>query len=169
MGNEGVEFRLRIKPLTAISIAMALGLFGFGVGRVSVPIDSPIVKYIPQLAPLPTANPWKLTAFSGTLYSTNGDFYLITSESEAVTLSLPSSLDLSKYIGKRILAKGSYNESTRTLKITNPEDVELLSTKPQRLPTSIPSPTVTLIPTDTPIPTIIPEEFSSDPILNPSM
>ena len=163
IGNEGVEFRLRIKPLTAITIAVALGLFGFGVGRVSIPADSPIVKYIPQWAAIPTINPWRETAFSGTIRQTNGDIYLITAESEAMLLEVPTTIDLTKYIGKRILATGQYNESLRLLKVISVENIELLNTKPQKIPTSAPIPTPTLIP----IPT---EGISPNPIFdNPSM
>jgi len=168
VGNEGLEFRLRVRPLTAIAIAMALGIFGFGVGRVSVPADSPIIKYIPQLLPAPTSNPWRETAFSGTLRSTNGDIYLLTSESEALSLNIPSNLDLSNYIGKRILAKGLFNEKQRLLKIISVENIELLSTKPQKIPTTIPSPTT--FHTPTPIPTNTQEEPLDVSVYNnPSM
>ena len=165
MGNEGMEFRLRIKPLTAITIALALGFFGFGVGRVSVPADSPIVKYIPQLAPLPTSNPLRETAFSGILHSTNGKIYLFTAESQALTLNVPTNIDLSKYIGKRILANGFYNEGLRLLTISDSAGIELLSTKPQQIPTLAPSPTPTQIPAATP--TL--EQFPEPIYLNPSI
>jgi len=165
MGNEGMELRLRIKPLTAITIALALGLFGFGVGRVSIPADSPIVKYIPQLAPLPTSNPWRETAFTGTLHSTNGKIYLFTTESQTLTLNIPSNIDLTKYIGKRILAHGLYNEGQRLLAIANTADIELLSSKPQQIPTLVPSPT----PTQIPVPTPTLEQFPEPIYLNPSM
>jgi hypothetical protein len=174
IGNEGLELRLRVKPLTAITIAVALGLFGFGVGRVSVPANSPIIKYIPQLAALPTANPWRETAFSGTLRSTNGNIYLFTTESEALTLKVPSNLSLSNYVGKRILAKGLYNENQRLLNIVKAEDVELLNIKPLKIPTIVPPPDQrpsgpAASPTSKPIP-IPTEELIQDSIFNnPSM
>lgn len=170
LGNEGVELRLRIKPLTALAIAAALGLFGFGVGRVSVPVDSPIVKYIPQFAAVPTVSPWKETAFSGTIQSTNGSFYLLTSDAQAILLSIPTSIDLTKYIGKRILAQGLYDEGKRFLDITGVENIELLNSKPQVIPTSIPSPTP--LPTETPSYTLTPTEEYTTPkyiLENPSM
>lgn len=167
MGNEGMEFRLRVKPLTAITMAVALGLFSFGVGRVSVPANSPIVKYIPQFA-IPTTNPWKETAFSGTVQSTNGSFYLVTSDSQAILLSIPSNIDLTKYIGKRILVQGLYNESRRLLNITAFENIELLNTKPVKIPTTAPSPTSAPQPSQ--VPTFTPEIISPNPIYdNPSM
>ena len=145
VGNEGVEFRLKVRPA-----------------------DSPIIKYIPQLLPAPTSNPWRETAFSGTLRSTNGDIYLLTSESEALSLNIPSNLDLSNYIGKRILAKGLFNENQRLLKIISVENIELLSTKPQKIPTTIPSPTT--FHTPTPIPTNTQEEPLDVSVYNnPSM
>jgi hypothetical protein len=163
VGNEGLEPRLRIKPLTAIAIAIALGLFGFGVGRVSIPADNPI-KYIPQLAPLPTVNPWHETTYTGILHSTNGKVYLFTAESQALTLNIPSNIDLSKYVGKRILAHGLYNEVLRLLAISDAADIELLSSKPQQIPTLMPSPTPTQIPVT---PTL--EQFPEPIYLNPSM
>jgi hypothetical protein len=165
MGNEGMELRLRIKPLTAIAIALALGFFGFGVGRVSVPADSPIVKYIPQLALQPTVNPWRETAFTGILHSTNGKIYLFTTKSETLKLNVPPNIDLTKFIGKRILVYGSYNESLRLLAVADPSDIELLSTKPQQIPTIAPSPTPTQIPVATP--TL--EQFPEPIYLNPTM
>lgn len=161
LGNDGVELRLRIKPLTALAIAAALGLFGFGVGRVSVPVDSPIVKYIPQFAAVPTVNPWKETAFSGTIQSANGSFYLLTSDAQAILLSIPTSIDLTKHIGKRILAQGLYDEGKRFLDITGVENIELLNSKPQIIPTSIPSPTP--LPTDTPSYNLTPTEEYTTP------
>ncbi len=169
IGNEGLDVHLKIKPLTAIAIAAALGIFGFGVGRVSVPADSPIVKYIPQLAPVPSVNPWRETAFTGTLRSTNGNVYLFTTESEALSLNVPSNLDLTAYIGKMVLAKGLYNEGRRLLVIAKAEDIELLNTKPQKIPTLIPSPTPTQFPASTSYPTVTPEEISPNPIYSPSM
>ena len=164
LGNEGLELRLRIKPLTAIAIALAFGLFGFGVGRVSIPFDSPIVKYIPQFAPTPTINPWRETAFSGILRLTNNEFYLFTTESEALLLKIPDNVDMVNYSGKRVLVKGLFNESQRILAIKIPEDIELLATKPQKIPTLVPSPSPT--PTKEALPS--PEEPFPNPILDNS-
>ncbi len=169
MGNEGMELRLRVKPLTAIAIAVALGLFGFGVGRVSIPADSPIVKYVPQFLAIPTTNPWKETAFSGTIHTTNGDFYLVISESQAVTISVPSNIDLTKYIGKRILAQGLYNEDQRLLNVTSVENIELLNTKPQKIPTVVPSPALTPAPIINFSPTIHIDTPPNPDYNNPSM
>jgi hypothetical protein len=149
MSREGVDLRLHIRPVTAVAIVLIITGFGFGVGRL-VP-SSTMVKYIPLLAPTPSPNPWRDTAYIGTLKkSTNGKFYLFTSASESITLELPVNIDLTKYIGKRIFAAGEYNKDTGVLKISSALDLELLPLKPSPIPTTIPSPTPTFIPTVSP-------------------
>src|SRR5688572_745190 len=70
IGNEGVEMKFKIKPLTALLLVSAVTFIltgtGFSLGRISIPITNPIVKYVPQLAPVitPTPDPWRETAMS---------------------------------------------------------------------------------------------------------
>lgn len=124
IANEGVDFRLRIRPLTAIAIAMGVAGVGFGLGRISVPPSSPVVKYFPQLAP----NPWKETAFSGILRYTeaNKRYYLVTNDSEAITLQAPDNVNVSKLINKRILAIGKYNTQTGAMVVSDASGLEIL-------------------------------------------
>jgi hypothetical protein len=142
MLNEGIDFRFRIRPLTAIALMTIFALGGFGLGRITFPAESPIIKYIPQLAPTPTPDPWKETAFTGLLRQSGTRFYLVTSEAEAITLDVPENVNLSKYIGKRILAVGRYNRITGVLFVTDASDLEvLLQSAP--IPTTSPSPSPT--------------------------
>ena len=131
MANEGIDFKLRIHPLTAIALCLLLAGVSFGLGRFSLPADSPIIKYVPQLAPAPTPNPWKETAFTGTLRYTdsNKKYYLETNSAEVITLDVPVQVNMIKLIGKRIMAIGKYNTQTGVLVVTEASDLEILPTQ----------------------------------------
>ncbi len=138
LANEGVDLRLRIRPLTALAIALTLATLGFGLGRISLSSQKPYLQYSP---PQPTPTPWRETAFAGLLQqSSNQRYYLLTADSEAITLETPQSIDLQKLVGRRIFATGSYNPQIKTLKVTDASDMELLPTKAQPLPTLPPQP-----------------------------
>lgn len=125
MANEGIDFKLKIHPLTALALGLMISAVFFGLGRFSLPADNPIIKYIPQLAP---ENPWRDTAFTGVLRYTeaNKKYYLITSASEAITLGVPTNVNMTKLIGKRIMAVGKYNTQTGILVVTDVSDLEIL-------------------------------------------
>lgn len=140
LANEGVDVRLKIHPLTVLAAAAIFTAGGFGLGRFVLP--APIIKYIPQLAPQPTPNPWKDTAFSGFLrYSQiTKKFYLETAAAEAITLEVPANVILTKYIGRRIFATGRLNTQTGILVVTEATDLELLPTQVTHIPEISPSP-----------------------------
>jgi len=140
MGNEGIDFRFRIRPLTAVALVLIFSLGGFGLGRFTLPANSVITKYVPQLAPAPSPDPWKETAYTGLLKQTSGRFYLVTSEAEAITLELPNNVNLTKYLGKRILAVGRFNKSTLIMQVTDASDLEVLI---QSVPVPVTSPVPT--------------------------
>ena len=151
MGKEGVYFSFRIHPITAFLTAFGFAAAIFGVGRYSVNI--PFLKY--EVLPTTIASLeaiWKETAYTGKLqYSVTGDkFFLITTSSEAITLSVPEGLDLMALVGKRIFAVGEYNKTERLLKVTDVKDLEILPATPIPIPTRSPTST----PTPTPTPTI---------------
>ena len=104
-----------------------------------------------------TESIWKETAFTGKLqYSvTNKKFFLLTTSSEAITLSIPSNLDLLTLVGKRIMAVGEYNKSTKLLLVSDVKDLEVLPNTPVPIPTiePIPTPTATPDTSQTPVPT----------------
>ena len=150
--NEGIDFRFRIRPLTAIALTAVIATIGFGVGNFVLPYKLPFFEYT---NPSPTAVPseWKETAFIGTLkYSElTKKFFLITSSSsEAITLQVPENTNLTKLVEKRIFATGSYNKSQKILIVSDAKDMEILPKSP------VPVPTVS--PTPTPIPTLSPSE-----------
>ena len=152
ISNEGVDLKVRIHPLTAIIIAGVLTLGGFGLGRFSLPPTNPIVKYIPQLVevPTPTPNIWRETAFSGLLRysSATKKFYLEITLAEAITLEVPATVILAKYVGRRIFATGNLNIQTGVLFVTDATDLELLPTQQNLIPTIMVSPTPTSTPTE---------------------
>ena len=153
MGNEGIFFSFKIRPLTAIFITATITLIltgaGYTLGRISLPWPEQVVRYIPKIIPTPTPLLWRETAFTGSLKYTalTQKYYLVTTSAEAITLQVPDNIDLSKSVGKRILASGSYNKSTRTLVVSDAQDLEVLPTKAATIPTTAPTPTPTAIPT----------------------
>ena len=155
IGNEGIDFRLHFHPLTAIAIALAIASVGFGIG----------VRF-EEMPGQPTPTPlrqgsegqsdWKETAFTGTLqYSqiTSKYFLTTTSASEAISLQVPSNIDLQSSVGKRILVIGDYNKSERLFIVNDAKDLEILPKSPIPIPTTEPTPTPTPTPTETPLPT----------------
>ena len=144
IAGEGIDLKLRIHPLTTLILAILLLMGGFGVGRLTFPPQSPIIKYFPQLAPSPTPNPWQETAFTGILHylPTADRFSLETrSSTSALLLTVPSSINLTPYIGKRLLLYGLYNAHTQVFEVLESTPLELLPLKPS------PIPTVSVIPT----------------------
>lgn len=153
--NEGVYFSFRVRPLTAIVVALAIASVGFGVGRFVMPFSIPFFKYEQVPTPTPKPDDWKQTAFTGTLqYSsaTSKYFLTTTSASEAISLQVPNNIDLQTSIGKRILVIGSYNRSERLFIVSDAKDLEILPKNPVPIPTNPPTPTPTQAPTETPSP-----------------
>ena len=152
MGKEGVYFSFRIHPITAFLIVFGFSAGVFSVGRYSVNI--PFLQYETVETAKPTATAdvvWKETGFTGKLQFSEKEqrFFLLTTSSEAIVLSVPQNLDLTSLVGKRIFAIGEYNKAQRLLKVTDAKDLEVLSKTPQSIPTLVP----TIEPTSTPIST----------------
>lgn len=137
VGGEGIDFHFRIKPLTAIALTIIIATFGFGLGRFVFTMEKPYIKYIPSQSDS-TSTPIleRETAFSGTLQlSGSGKYYLLTATSEAVTLEVPENVNLSTLVSRRIFAAGLYNESLRTLKVSEASAMEVLPKKKEAVPT----------------------------------
>ncbi len=143
MNNEGIDFRFRIRPLTAMALMSVFAVGGFGLGRLSIPGPEQIIKYAPQWAPTPTPDPWKETAYFGGLQKTGERFYLLTEQAEAISLMVPTNVSLTKYIGKRILAVGKFNRLTGVLQVMEAADLEVLI-QSAPVPTAVPSATPTV-------------------------
>src|SRR3989339_1764601 len=156
MGKEGIDLSFKIHPITAVLMVAVTATIGFGAGRISVPdgIKIPFFEFgdVPSAKPTPSAEAvWKETGFTGKLQFSEKEqrFFLLTTSSEAIVLSVPQNLDLTSLVGKRIFAIGEYNKAQRLLKVTDAKDLEVLSKTPQPIPTLVP----TIEPTSTPIST----------------
>lgn len=135
IGNEGVDFRLKVKPLTALAIVFVIGSGTFGLGfLVNAVNQTPIVKYVPAFAAEPTQDPYRDTAFTGILRESGGNYYLITGDGEGVSLVVPQNSNFSSYSGKRIFVTGRLNKETGVLYVKDISDVELLPTQSQTVP-----------------------------------
>src|SRR3989344_8329340 len=128
--NEGIYFSFRVRPLTALAITLVVTSLTLGIGKFVLPFSIPFFEYNPSPDEpiLHTPEPWKETAFTGTLrYSeATGKYYLVTTASEAITLQVPENIKLSPYVGRRIFATGKYYKATRTLVVASANDTELL-------------------------------------------
>lgn len=143
IGNEGIDFRLRVKPLTAIAITVIVVTVSMGIGRFVFPFKIPFFVYTTEegTAVLDEAE-YRDTAFTGELRHVllTGRYYLITGSSEAINLQVPENVDLKDFVGRRIFATGKYHEATRTLLVVNAADLELLPTEVESVPTTEPDP-----------------------------
>lgn len=158
MGKEGIDFSFRIHPVTAVLSSAVIATIGFGAGRFVIPdtVKIPFFEFenesvTPKTTSTPTVE-WKETAYTGKLqYSvSNQKYFLLTTSSEAITLEVDVNLDLVKLVGKRIFAVGSFNKQSRTLKVTDVKDLEILPTTPIPIPTLESKPTQAPLTTETP-------------------
>lgn len=137
MSGEGIDVKFRVHPITAIVLALIICGAGFGLGRLTFPADSPIVRYVPKLGPTPTSSPWKEEAYTGIVQKTysTGKYYLLTNGSIAISLNFPANVNPEKLIGKRILAVGKYNKLEDVLYVVDASDLELLPEDANPVPT----------------------------------
>jgi hypothetical protein len=82
---------------------------------------------------------------------------MTTSSSELITLQVPENIELSDFVGKRILAIGKYNKAGKLLVVSDAKSLEVLPKSPVPIPTV--SPTLTPSPSGEATPT--PEATSS--------
>lgn len=158
IGNEGIELKIKAKPLTVIAMTLVIVTVSMGIGRFVFPFKIPYFEYttINEIAPPPTSptvvtvKEPRDTAFAGVLKfdTPKNKFYLFTATSEAINLSVPENIDLTEFTGRRIYAAGKYDEDMRTLLVESASDMEVLPTK------FVPIPTLTSFPEETPIPSL---------------
>ena len=156
LGNEGVDFRFKVRPLTAIAISIIVVTVSMGIGRFVLPFKIPFFEFTNIASPnppaggeggTPTPSPqvWRETAFTGELqYSVASDkYFLLPQSSEAIALDIPDTLDAKKLLGKRIFAAGIFNDNSRLLKVSEVTDMELLPSSIKPVPTLSPDPSPT--------------------------
>jgi len=170
MANEGIDFRVKVKPLTVFGVSLIAFSLAFGLGGVVLPTFFPWMKFdngiVATATPTSQSEILKDTALKGTLTKTNTNpvkFYLITTSTEAVTLEVPVGFNLTTLVGKRILAVGTYDSKSKVLEVEDIQDLEVLSTTPVPIPTTIPTPKPTETPS--PVPTAIP---TVEPTITPT-
>lgn len=138
IGNEGIDFRFRIKPLTAIAISVIILTVTMGIGRFVFPFKIPFFIYTSEEGAATSDKvDYRDAAFTGELrhaFLTNR-YYLTTSSSEAINLQVPDNVDLKDFVGRRIFAIGKYQEETRTLLVTDAANLELLPSEAETIPT----------------------------------
>ena len=138
IGNEGIDFRVRVKPLTAIAISIIVLTVTLGIGRFVFPFKIPFFVYTSEEGAATSDKvDYRDTAFTGELRHTllTNRYYLTTSSSEAINLQVPDNVDLEDFVGRRIFAVGKYQEETRTLLVTDPANLELLPSETETIPT----------------------------------
>ncbi len=144
IGNEGIDFRVRVKPLTAIAITVIIVTISMGIGRFVFPFKIPFFVYTSDEEGTVTLDEdeYRDTAFTGTLRHVllTNRYYLTTSSSEAINLEVPDNVDLKDFTGRRIFATGRYHEATRTLLVVDAADLELLPSEAETIPTTEPAP-----------------------------
>src|SRR3990172_12352953 len=110
IGNEGVDLRLRVKPLTAIAISIVVLTVTLGIGKFVFPFKIPFFVYTSTATPTPVPDgiEYRDTAFTGMLRRAflSNRYYLTTSSSEAINLEVPENIDLNDFVGRRIFATG---------------------------------------------------------------
>lgn len=140
--NEGIVLHIRVRPLTVLFIALIITGTSFGISKYLYsiyPLNTILPEITPTaiLLPTPTINPWVETAYAGTLHKSDSNhFYLVIPSGEAITLEIPANINLNNLAGKRILAFGDYNQTTRLLKVIDASDMEILPTKVVPIPTA---------------------------------
>lgn len=171
LANEGLDMKIRAKPLTVFGLAIIIFSGVFGLGGIVFPKFFPWMKFnnntIVNTSPTPQPEILKDTALKGTLTKTNTKpvkFYLITTSTEAVTLEIPVGFNLTSLVGKRILAVGTYDSKNKILEVEDIQDLEVLSTTPVPIPTVIPTPKPTEAPTPIPTtePTLVPTSIPTE-------
>lgn len=151
IGNEGIDIRVRVKPLTAIAISIIILSVTLGIGKFVLPFKIPFFVYTSTVTPTPVPGDieYRDTAFTGTLRHTllTNRYYLTTSSSEAINLKVPDNVDLEDFVGRRIFASGKYHDATRTLLVVDAANLELLPEEAETIPTIVVTPTPEFTPT----------------------
>lgn len=107
--NEGIDLRVRIRPLTAIALGLAFATFfagtGFSVAKIFFPNSSPILK--------------REVIYQGTVQKTDtGDYFISLPDSSLYKLR-SSKVDFNKYLNRQVLLKGNLGREPNIISVTN--------------------------------------------------
>lgn len=110
LGNEGIDIRIKIKPLTVVAFALAftaVGGIGFSIGKFFFPNSSPILHREIKL--------------QGLLQQNTSGYSLILADSTIYNIKpLSNNLNLESNSGKEVLAKGNLTPEPYQLEISEP-------------------------------------------------
>lgn len=107
--NEGIDIRVRIRPLTAIAIGVAFATFfagtGFSAAQIFFPTSSPILK--------------REVSYQGTIQKgENGYFYMILPNGAMYKLTPKSRLNMDSYINKSAIIKGNLTREPNVINVS---------------------------------------------------
>src|SRR3989344_6266655 len=92
VGNEGIDLRVRVRPITAIAISIIILTVTLGIGKFVLPFKVPFFVYTSEEVkePLSDSSGYRNTAFTGILRRAflSNRYYLTTSSSEAINLEV---------------------------------------------------------------------------------
>ncbi|MFC1624999.1 hypothetical protein ACFL15_01340 [Patescibacteria group bacterium] len=165
IGNEGMDIRIKIKPLTAILITVIVVTLCLGITKIVLPFKIPFLEFNEEATPTPIV--YRETAFAGVLryLESNGKYFLETNSAEAITLEIPENINLDEFIERRVFATGQYSDNERLLIVSNVSDLEIFPEIEIPIPTIKPTPTPVI--TNSPEPTVSPTEVSAPtPVLS---
>lgn len=141
--NEGIDFRFRVRPVTAIFIALT---FAVAIGGTSFSIAK--WYFLPVLVP---TNLIAKTSYTGTLQRSNDQFILVTPNYQAYIIKNSSNEELSNFLDKNVFATGKVNKQSNTLDIIGISEIEKQSQEPQNIVPSTPPSTTNSDPIPEPI------------------
>lgn len=107
--NEGIDLRVRIRPLTAIAMCMAFATFfagtGFSVAKIFFPTSSPILK--------------REVSYQGVVQKGgNGYYYLVLSDGVMYKLTPKSKLNLDQYLTQSVSLKGNLTREPNVINVS---------------------------------------------------
>lgn len=109
--NEGIDLRIKIRPLTAIAIFLTFAIFfagtGFSVGKIFFPNSSPILK--------------REVVFQGVVKKLQtGDFYLQIDDSNLYKLKPTSKIktNFQDLLNREVMVKGNLTREQNTVDVS---------------------------------------------------
>ncbi len=111
MSGEGIS--IRIHPVTAVLIAISVTGGSFFLGRYLQLRSDLLEKYLPQFAGINSIE----AAFTGSLYASEGTYFLTQSESQSIRIKATNQ-NLSPYLSQKVFVSGKFDPLTRSLTLT---------------------------------------------------
>jgi len=113
LDNEGFEFsfKIRIRPLTTIAVAVAILGTGMSVNKIWDTVRAtPVINRLPLPRATPVAEVWTETAMVGKVewFESDRSYYLLREDSsEMVKIEAGAGVRLWEFTGQRVLVRGT--------------------------------------------------------------